>query len=138
LLANDGILRCEPAEHVLPIIRRPRRYAQRRAASKSTSVHIYTLSFGFTLEGCSLSSRIKVCFVTCITWRHEGLTTLRVLTLYRLRDEVALDVGRQRIRHYISHMVLWLHFPSPLSEHSESDSLIEGTTSFIWQWWEIG
>jgi hypothetical protein len=28
LLANSGILRCEPAEHVLPIIRRSRRYAQ--------------------------------------------------------------------------------------------------------------
>jgi hypothetical protein len=27
LLANGGILRYEPAEHVLPIIRRPRRYA---------------------------------------------------------------------------------------------------------------
>jgi hypothetical protein len=28
LLANGGILRCEPVEHMLPIIRRPRRYAQ--------------------------------------------------------------------------------------------------------------
>jgi hypothetical protein len=28
LLANGGIPRCEPAEHVLPIILRPRRYAQ--------------------------------------------------------------------------------------------------------------
>jgi hypothetical protein len=28
LLANGGILRYEPAEHVLPITRRPRRYAQ--------------------------------------------------------------------------------------------------------------
>jgi hypothetical protein len=74
----------------------------------------------------------------CQSGGFECSTTLRVLTLCRVGDEVTLDVGRRCIGHHVWCMVLWMLFSLPLSKCPESAPPIAGMAFSLRQWWEIG